>query len=672
MTVAAAVITLALPQLVDALRVSQPRPAAKGSTTTGSIATAIAGPAMNHPVVPAAAYRFSAPKLSRASWVFTRSTAPSTAVIDLLRTQAISALEYDPRGRTGPAVVQGYQLFASTNRVDWTRLGYGTWAADQSIKTASFAPVRARFVKLVSTAAATAPSATRDGTYPVPSAAQLDLFGTPTALASSGVKPQTTPTTTATASSGSLGSWGPVIGFPLVPVAAAMLPNNKLLTWSSTGPTTYGGGGGYTHTAILDLATGSVSQQTVSNTGHDMFCTGIALLSDGRVLVSGGSPTNKTSIYDPTTNTWQPGPNMGTTRWYNATTLLSNGNAFTFGGSWGSNTVGNNPAEVYAPSTNSWQTLSAVQSSIMLTAYDTTDRMRDNHGWLIATSNGTVLQAGPSKQMNWINTGGSGTVTPAGMRADSDDAMNGNAVYYDINKILTLGGAPQYTGVPATNRAYTIDISGGKAVTRRVGDLNFARAFSNSVVLPDGTVVVIGGMANPVLYSDAGQLVPELWNPATGTFSQLAPMAIPRDYHSVAVLLPDGRVFSGGGGLCGTCSTNHLDGQIFTPPYLLNADGSLRPRPSIIKAPSSTSPGSTITVTTDRSVASYSLVRLGEATHSVDNDQRRVPLHIKTSNGTTARLIIPTDPGVVLPGYYMLFALDGNGVPSVSKIVRIG
>ena len=65
-------------------------------------------------------------------------------------------------------------------------------------------------------------------------------------------------------------------------------------------------------------------------------------------------------------------------------------------------------------------------------------------------------------------------------------------------------------------------------------------------------------------------MAPEIWNPATGKWTTLAPMAIPRTYHSVALLLPDARVFVGGGGLCGDCTTNHLDGEIFTPPYLLN------------------------------------------------------------------------------------------------------
>ncbi|HYI32075.1 MAG TPA: galactose oxidase-like domain-containing protein, partial [Glaciibacter sp.] len=165
---------------------------------------------------------------------------------------------------------------------------------------------------------------------------------------------------------------------------------------------------------------------------------------------------------------------------------------------------------------------------------------------------------------------------------------------------------------------------------------------------------------------------PEIWNPATGTFTALAPMAAPRTYHSVALLLPDARVFVGGGGLCGSCATNHLDGQIFTPPYLLNSDGTARPRPAITTAPTTATLGSTIQVTTSGPTPRFSLVRTSTVTHSVNTDQRRIPLTPTAVSGNTASLAIPSDPGVVVPGQYLLFASDANGVPSVAKSIRIG
>ena len=81
--------------------------------------------------------------------------------------------------------------------------------------------------------------------------------------------------------------------------------------------------------------------------------------------------------------------------------------------------------------------------------------------------------------------------------------------------------------------------------------------------------------------------------------------------------------------------------------------------------------GQTISVTTGGPVQSFALMRYDEATHSVDNDQRRIPLTIASSNGNSYQLAIPSDPGVALPGPYMLFATDANGTPSVSATISI-
>jgi galactose oxidase len=163
-----------------------------------------------------------------------------------------------------------------------------------------------------------------------------------------------------------------------------------------------------------------------------------------------------------------------------------------------------------------------------------------------------------------------------------------------------------------------------------------------------------------------------LWDPATQAFTALAPAAVPRTYHSVALLMPDGRVFTGGGGLCGAgCDTYHLDAEIFTPPNLLNADGTPASRPAITTAPATAANGATITVATNRTVTAFSIIRMGTATHSVDTDQRRLSLPPTTAaNGYS--LTIPSDKGIAVPGYWMLFALDANGVPSIAKTIKIG
>ncbi|MFI0204883.1 MULTISPECIES: discoidin domain-containing protein [Streptomyces] len=581
-------------------------------------------------------------------WAPAPTPLPHSITIDMHRTAAVSALVYHPRpdgpnGRAG-----AYSIATSTDGSTFgAPVAAGTWRDDDTVKTATFLRAEtARYVRLTVTSEA-------GGRGPWTSAGEIRLSGP--------------------ASPAVHGSWGRITGFPLVPVATAALPGDKLLAWSAYAVDRFGGSNGYTQTAILDLKTGKVTQRRIDNTGHDMFCPGIAMLADGRVLVTGGSNAEKASIYDPATDDWSATTSMNIARGYQAMTLLSTGEAFVLGGSWSGTTGTDKAGEVWSPDTRTWRSLPGVSAVPALTADPAGPYRADNHMWLHATSGGKVLQLGPSKQMNWITTTGRGSTTSAGTRADSQDAMTGNAVAYDIGKLLTLGGSPAYEKTPATRRAYTVGITGSQVQAARTGDMEHARAFSNSVVLPDGKVAVFGGQGYPVPFSDATSvLAPELWDPATGSFTPLATMAVPRNYHSVANLLPDGRIFSGGGGLCGDCATNHADGAIFTPPYLLAADGSPKPRPAITAGvPPRTAPGTSLTVSTDGPVASFVLMRAAAATHSTDNDQRRVPLVSTAAGGGSYTVSIPADTGVVLPGTYMLFALDAQGVPSIGRFVTI-
>src|SRR5205823_3949282 len=157
--------------------------------------------------------------------------------------------------------------------------------------------------------------------------------------------------------------------------------------------------------------------------------------------------------------------------------------------------------------------------------------------------------------------------------------------------------------------AYVIEL-GATVVVRKIQPLAYHRAFQNAVVLPSGQVVVIGGATVAVGFSDSNSvLVPEIFDPTTETFTALPPLAVPRNYHSVALLLPDGRVLSTGGGLCGAeCAANHANLQILSPPYLFNTDGTAAVRPVIRSAPSSASHGTGITVTTDSPVAAFAML----------------------------------------------------------------
>jgi len=473
--------------------------------------------------------------------------------------------------------------------------------------------------------------------------------------------------------------WSGVTPTTIDAVAAAHLPDGRILTWSAEAPLGFGGGPtGQTYTEIVDPVGGTDSVYLVTNTQHDMFCPGTAMLADGRVLVNGGIDSPRTSIYDPSLGDWSVGGDMNVGRGYQGTVPLPDGSVFTLGGSW-SGGVGGKTGERWTAGTG-WALLSGVPETKVQTGDVQGTYRADNHLWLQVLSGGRLLHAGPSKQMNWIDVfagGGAGSIISAGLRGDDADSMNGNASAYDVDHVLKVGGSRSYgygtTGFNATNSAQVIDGSGGTLSVTRVAPMTYARAFGNSVVLPTGQVVVVGGQSFALPFSDDNAIyVPEIWDPVTRVFERLPAMATPRTYHSVALMLLDGRIWVSGGGLCGSCATNHANYEILTPPYLLNADGSFASRPAITALGSTVVPlGGTLSVATSTPVSSFALVRMSSVTHTVNNDQRRIPLAGTTTDGANYVLTLPSDPGVAVPGQYMLFAMNALGVPSVAQVLRV-
>jgi hypothetical protein len=137
-----------------------------------------------------------------------------------------------------------------------------------------------------------------------------------------------------------------------------------------------------------------------------------------------------------------------------------------------------------------------------------------------------------------------------------------------------------------------------------------------------------------------------------------------RLYHSTALLLPDGRVLSAGGGRFGVDEPN---AELYAPPYLFKGA-----RPTITSAPSQVSYGASFSVQTPDAarIASVSLIRLGSVTHAFNMDQRFLSLTFQAAGGALT-VQAPANGNLAPPGYYMLFILDGNGVPSVAPIIRV-
>jgi len=458
-----------------------------------------------------------------------------------------------------------------------------------------------------------------------------------------------------------VGQWGAVTTWPFVFATAVSLPDGHIAAWGGNNTTSFSGGTS-TYASVWNPANGQF--QSINHSDHSMFCAIPTMLEDGRVFVNGGDGTReRVSIFDYRNNTWTRSNNMSTGRWYNGAVALPNGKVFTMLGDPG----GPYP-ELWTPNVG-WSLLTGANLNngiLNYTGYQST--------WLpylYLAPNGQIFHAGPTTQMNWLNPTGNGSISNTGL-TNTWYPKYSSAVMYEEGKILVAGGAANSTNTaPGTNQAMIVDLTGASAQKTVVASMALARKFNNAVVLPNNEVMVIGGNTSGTEFSDVGtQLEPELWNPDTRTWRRVANHAVPRNYHSVALLMTDGRVWSGGGGLCG-CSADHPDHQIYSPPYLFNADGTLATRPTISSAPNAITYGSTFTVQATAGATKFNLIKMSGVTHNLNSDLRLLKVPFTSPAAGQYQLTVSNNPNVLTPGYWMLFAVNSAGVPSVAKVIQV-
>jgi hypothetical protein len=457
-----------------------------------------------------------------------------------------------------------------------------------------------------------------------------------------------------------VGSWGAVEDWPVVGVHVALLPNGKVLAYDSVGDNATETYQVHDHTraTVWDPATGTQTPVWV-DTGYNVFCSGLAHLVDGSLFLAGGNLNaqlqgiRQTHIFNPTTNTWSLGPDMAAGgRWYPTVTPLRNGEMLI--------TEGGPDMPEVRTTAGSLRSLSTASLNLPL------------YPWIDVAPDGRAFYSGPDQTMRSLNTDGTGTWQTYGQR-DGINRGYGSHALYDVGKMLVAGGA----GSSADSRV--IDINGSTPQVSQTASMARGRRQHNLTVLADGSVLATGGNSSGASLVDLanGVYTAERWDPATGSWTTLAAEQVTRQYHSTALLLPDGRVLSSGGGICGTCdSVGYLakNAQVFTPPYLFKKDGSgeLAPRPVIANAPAAATYATPLQIDTPQaaSIRKVALIRLGAVTHSVNMEQRYVPLAF-SATAETVTATGPTNANVAPPGVYMLVVVDADGVPSVARMVTL-
>jgi hypothetical protein len=237
------------------------------------------------------------------------------------------------------------------------------------------------------------------------------------------------------------------------------------------------------------------------------------------------------------------------------------------------------------------------------------------------------------------------------------------------------GSVLQAGGARGSTMERSISIFEISSTTWWNGDLGVRRRFPATVLLPDGKVMVVSGYDyNPVgenpFLRNAHYL--DLGNPAMPFATGAAASGEIRGYHNVALLLPDGRVLIAGGRSRGSAQGDPEDEKpnfrYLHPPYL--ASGA--PRPAIIAAPQTIGYGSTFTVgVAGGPVSEVVLMGLGSMTHAIDMNQRYVQLVATPDGARAVQVTGPANVQTAPPGYYMLFVLNQNRIPSVARFVRV-
>ena len=462
-----------------------------------------------------------------------------------------------------------------------------------------------------------------------------------------------------------LGQWSDVQQWPLLAVHAALLPTGNVLAWDATpddfdeDPHTTNN---YTTRVTVWDPIADTHLAANNDTNADLFCAGSAQLWDGRVVFSGGDsgkqgrngPLSNSSIYDPWTNTWRQTDNLTAPRWYSSNAALSNGEVLTFGG-----TYSPTPLAEVLQFNKQWRPL----------PLETQYTISGDYSWLQTTSDGDVMYLGPHNTLSTLDTTGEGLWSAGPERDNVPYRDYGSYAMYSENNVIVAGGAE------STDSATIVDLL--TQITEPAADMVIGRRQHNLTVLADGTVLATGGNSSgePLVDLDNSVLTPEVWNPATDEWTVLADMQRARQYHSTALLLPDGRVLSAGGGYCGECGTvgyHEQNAEIFSPPYLFDEDG-FAVRPTITDVPSKIDYDQVITVSTPDAaeISSISLIKLGSVTHSQNQEQRYKALPFLPIRDTL-RVQTPLTREISPPGHYLLFLINNEGTPSLGEIIQVG
>ena len=476
------------------------------------------------------------------------------------------------------------------------------------------------------------------------------------------------------------GRWEELPGLPgKTFMHAVLLPNSsRILFWGYDNPTNVD------QTRLWDqtpgLYTQPVNQPQSLAADENIWSGAHAHLNDaaGTILIHGGYHYNanpprtphterRAFLFDPGASSFSAAAELNTGRFYPTTVTLADGRALTLFGqdnaSPGAPTAAS--LEIFSPGgAGAWSSPKTVPFNYFY------------YPWTFLLPGGDLFIAGPQKPARRFNPSATPIIDDPAKQYNQLTPlqrgvnMDGTAVLLPLRpphyepRVLIAGGtsrganwSPSEMG--ALQSAEWIDLSVVAPAWQALPDMNVARDKVNSVLLPDGRVLILGGVEMP---PDGGPI--EIFDPEDPTSGfQLGPnMKYARGYHSAAILLPDGSVIMGGDPNGGTTPNER-----YLPSYFF------KPRPTITGSPATIAYGAAFSVSTPTpgAVVEVVLMRPGAVTHAFNHNQRYVGCAISGRTATTVDATAPPDGNIAPPGYYLLLLVDQDRVPSTAKWVRL-
>lgn len=445
-----------------------------------------------------------------------------------------------------------------------------------------------------------------------------------------------------------VGSWSAPVSLPAVAVNLILLQNNRVLLYPDGADAT-----------VWDYVANTF---TNVSTPVNLFCSGAAMMADGRIFVAGGYGGSSTTIgiksaeiFDPSSLTWTAVPDMQYRRWYPNVTTLPDGRMLVVAGWQTSANTNAGISEIYNPSTNSWTSLTNANNPF------------ETYPFLYVIPDGRVIHIGGSEYAT--DTDILNLTTDSWSVVDSNIVDGSSATMYLPGKFMKAGSAADSQNVgPSSNTTFVLDMTQPSPAWRQTASMAYPRSFMNLTMLPDGNVLATGGETDKNGGNIANAVyAAELWSPTTQTWTTMASMHTPREYHGTALLLPDGRVMESGMGADFGNVTDEKSAEFYSPPYLFKGA-----RPTITQAPTQLQLGTSFFVGTPdaTSIASVVLIRTGAVTHFFDQNERYLPLSFTQTSGGLM-VTAPANTNLAPPGYYMLFIVNSNGVPSIAPFMQV-